>query len=150
MLAVTPGKMESGVENLTRGGNIMTRKVLTIVVFVVAVGALLTSMALAGNALQKGKTSGKAQNSGICPYGNTPQGGKVQGKANGHGPGDGTGNGGNGPKDGTGYGPGSKGDGTGTGICDGTGPKGKVNKGKSTKAANKQNKRVRGHKGGRK
>lgn len=41
----------------------------------------------------------------------------------GFGPADGTGNQGVGPKDGTGYGPG-----TGTGICDGTGPKGKANR----------------------
>jgi hypothetical protein len=41
----------------------------------------------------------------------------------GYGPGDGTGNQGIGPKDGTGYGPGAA---AGTGICDGTGPKGKV------------------------
>jgi hypothetical protein len=45
----------------------------------------------------------------------------------GFGPGDGTGNSGLGPRDGTGYGAGS-----GTGICDGTGPKGKrsLNSGK--------------------
>jgi hypothetical protein len=41
----------------------------------------------------------------------------------GYGPTDGTGNQGIGPKDGTGYGPGT---GSGTGICDGTGPKGKM------------------------
>jgi hypothetical protein len=41
----------------------------------------------------------------------------------GYGPGDGTGNMHVGPKDGTGYGPGAAG---GTGICDGTGPKGKA------------------------
>jgi hypothetical protein len=41
----------------------------------------------------------------------------------GYGPGDGTGNQHVGPKDGTGYGPGAAG---GTGICDGTGPKGKA------------------------
>lgn len=40
----------------------------------------------------------------------------------GFGPGDGTGNSGLGPKDGTGYGAAS---GSGTGVCDGTGPKGK-------------------------
>jgi hypothetical protein len=39
---------------------------------------------------------------------------------NGFGPGDGTGHSGIGPRDGTGYGPGA-----GTGVCDGTGPKGK-------------------------
>ena len=38
----------------------------------------------------------------------------------GFGPGDGNGRSGLGPRDGTGYGPGS-----GTGVCDGTGPKGK-------------------------
>ncbi len=42
----------------------------------------------------------------------------------GYGPGDGTGNQGIGPKDGTGYGAGN-----GGGICDGTGPKGKMNRG---------------------
>jgi len=39
-----------------------------------------------------------------------------------HGPGDGTGNQGIRPMDGTGFGPGS---GQGTGVCDGTGPKGR-------------------------
>lgn len=47
----------------------------------------------------------------------------MSGKRGGYGPGDGTGNNGIGPRDGSGYGPGS---GTGTGVCDGTGPKGKI------------------------
>ncbi len=44
----------------------------------------------------------------------------AQGNGNGFGPGDGTGHSGIGPRDGTGYGPGA-----GSGVCDGTGPKGK-------------------------
>lgn len=47
----------------------------------------------------------------------------MQAGRGGYGPGDGTGNMRVGPKDGTGYGPGAAG---GTGVCDGTGPKGKV------------------------
>jgi hypothetical protein len=47
----------------------------------------------------------------------------MNGKRGGYGPGDGTGNNGIGPRDGSGYGPGN---GTGTGVCDGTGPKGKI------------------------
>jgi hypothetical protein len=45
---------------------------------------------------------------------------QARGNGNGFGPGDGTGHSGIGPRDGTGYGPGA-----GTGVCDGTGPKGK-------------------------
>jgi hypothetical protein len=44
----------------------------------------------------------------------------AHGNGNGFGPGDGIGHSGIGPRDGTGYGPGA-----GTGVCDGTGPKGK-------------------------
>ncbi len=127
----------------------MTRKVLIMAIVVLTAGALLTSLALAGNGPQKGKSTAKVTNNGVCPFGNVPQGG--QGKAQGYGPGDGTGNQGHGPKDGTGYGPGQKGDGTGAGICDGTGPKGKVNKGTitgTTKPGTKQIRQGKGRKGG--
>jgi len=112
----------------------MTRRMLVIPVMVLAIGALLSATALAGNGPMKGKAAQQQVNkgnAGNCPFGNTPQGGKVLGKARGYGPGDGVGNGGDGPKDGTGYGKGKKGDGTaaGLGICDGTGPKEKMNKG---------------------
>ncbi len=50
--------------------------------------------------------------------------GKKANRKGGYGPGDGTGNQGVRPQNGTGYGPGA-----GTGNCDGTGPKGKANRG---------------------
>ena len=53
---------------------------------------------------------------------------KNKNRKGGYGPGDGTGNQGVRPQDGSGYGPGS-----GTGNCDGTGPKGKANRGGSKK-----------------
>jgi hypothetical protein len=129
------------IKKLKQGGIDMTRKVLIMAIVVLTAGALLTSLALAGNGPQKGKPTAKVTNNGVCPLGNVPQGG--QGKAQGYGPGDGTGNQGNGPKDGTGYGPGQKGD--------GTGPKGKVNKGTNTtttKPGTKQNHQGKGRKGG--
>ncbi len=123
----------------------MTRKMLITAVVVFAITTLLSSLALAGNGVQKGKQTTTATGDRVCPNGNVPQGG--QGKGNGYGPADGTGNGGNGPKDGTGYGPGSKSDSTGTGICDGTGPKGKVNKGLSTTPTIKKNGQGKGRRG---
>ena len=48
------------------------------------------------------------------------QGGQKAGRG-GYGPGDGTGHQGMGPRDGTGFGPGAA-----SGLCDGTGPKGKA------------------------
>jgi hypothetical protein len=102
--------------------------------------ALLSSMALAGNGQQKGKTTqqqvGNKANAGVCPYGNTPQGGKAQGKASGYGPGNGTGNAGNGPKDGSGYG--KTKNPNATGVCDGTGPKGKAARGQKTTRGGRQ------------
>ncbi|MFA6469701.1 MAG: hypothetical protein WCW35_12440 [Bacteroidota bacterium] len=67
---------------------------------------------------------------GICDNVGTHQGQKAGNgsRGKGMGPKDGTGNKGQGPKDGTGFGSG-KGTGTGTGVCDGTGPKGSMNRG---------------------
>jgi len=56
----------------------------------------------------------------------TMQGGAgmmMNGKGKGYGPGNGSGNQGIGPRDGSGFGP-------GTGICDGTGPKGRGGRGR--------------------
>jgi len=55
---------------------------------------------------------------------NAMSSGNAKNRKGGNGPGDGTGNKGIGPKDGTGYGPGAK-----SGNCDGTGPKGKGQRG---------------------
>jgi hypothetical protein len=65
-----------------------------------------------------------ANGDGICDnfQAGTRAGRGMKSGRGGYGPGDGTGNQGIGPKDGTGYGSGS---GAGTGMCDGTGPKGK-------------------------
>jgi len=118
----------------------MMRKMLVIAVMVLAIGALLSSMALAGNGKMQGKATKQTQqvkkgNAGECPYGNTPQG-KAQGKARGNGPGDATGNGGDGPKDGAGYG--KTKNPNATGVCDGTGPKGKTTKGQGGKRGGRQ------------
>jgi hypothetical protein len=51
-------------------------------------------------------------------------GGKSMNGKGGYGPGNGAGNNGIGPRDGSGYGK-TSGAGSGTGVCDGTGPKGK-------------------------
>ncbi len=67
---------------------------------------------------------------GICDNVGTHQGQKMGNGQRGKGMGqkDGTGNNGQGPKDGTGYGAGS-GNCTSGGVCDGTGPKGNLNRG---------------------
>jgi len=118
----------------------MMRKTLVIAVMVLAIGALLSGMALAGNGKMQGKAARQTQqvnkgNAGVCPYGNTPQA-KAQGKANGYGPGNGRGNAGNGPKDGSSYG--KTNNPNATGECDGTGPKGKTTKGQGAKRSGRQ------------
>jgi hypothetical protein len=103
---------------------------------VLALGVMFTNSVYAQ---QKGTGTPKGQGQyfvdqdgdGICDNVGTHQGQKM-GKGKGYGPKDGTGNKGQGPKDGTGFGSGNctgTGTGTGTGVCDGTGPKGSMNRG---------------------
>lgn len=101
-----------------------------------AIGLFLTSEASAQGKVQtQAKLQAKVQTSplfvdadgdGICDNFGSKLGqgkgkmGTMRGK--GYGPGDGTGNKGVRPQDGTGFGAGN---GQGTGVCDGTGPKGR-------------------------
>ncbi len=105
---------------------------LTLVVMF-ALGVMFTDSAYAqhkgtGTPKGNGQYFVDQDGDGICDNVGTHQGQKMGNgqKGKGMGPKDGSGNKGQGPKDGTGYGSGNC---TNGGVCDGTGPKGNVNRG---------------------
>lgn len=118
--------------------------------FALSLGAFLSSLAIDTAAAQTSSPQGKATQGAkwgsfdddgdgilncqdpdyVRPHDGTgkmlgkTRGGKSMHGKGGYGPGDGSGNNGIGPRDGSGYGK-TSGAGKGTGVCDGTGPKGK-------------------------